>query len=70
MTTFKIQLAGKRVVFEPHAVVWAEEPRELDGALEAAAALGPRQRAGDAALPRRLVPALARRAGSAASASR
>jgi len=31
VTTFKIQLAGKRVVFEPNAIVWAEEPRELEG---------------------------------------
>jgi cellulose synthase/poly-beta-1,6-N-acetylglucosamine synthase-like glycosyltransferase len=29
VTTFRIQLAGKRVVFEPYAIVWAEEPREL-----------------------------------------
>jgi cellulose synthase/poly-beta-1,6-N-acetylglucosamine synthase-like glycosyltransferase len=26
ITTFKTQLRGARVVFEPHAVVWAEEP--------------------------------------------
>ncbi len=25
-TTFKTQLLGRRVVFEPHAIVWAEEP--------------------------------------------
>ena len=31
VTTFRIQLAGKRVVFEPHAIVWAEEPRSVDG---------------------------------------
>ncbi len=31
VTTFRIQLAGKRVVFEPHAIVWAEEPRGVDG---------------------------------------
>jgi cellulose synthase/poly-beta-1,6-N-acetylglucosamine synthase-like glycosyltransferase len=31
VTTFRIQLAGKRVVFEPYAIVWAEEPRELVG---------------------------------------
>jgi cellulose synthase/poly-beta-1,6-N-acetylglucosamine synthase-like glycosyltransferase len=31
VTTFRIQLAGKRVVFEPHATVWAEEPRGVDG---------------------------------------
>ncbi len=31
VTTFTIQLIGKRVVFEPHAIVWAEEPRELEG---------------------------------------
>jgi cellulose synthase/poly-beta-1,6-N-acetylglucosamine synthase-like glycosyltransferase len=31
VTTFRIQLAGKRVVFEPHAIVWAEEPREVVG---------------------------------------
>lgn len=30
VTTFKIQLAGKRVIFEPNAIVWAEEPRKLD----------------------------------------
>jgi cellulose synthase/poly-beta-1,6-N-acetylglucosamine synthase-like glycosyltransferase len=30
-TTFNIQLSGKRVVFEPNAIVWAEEPRELEG---------------------------------------
>jgi cellulose synthase/poly-beta-1,6-N-acetylglucosamine synthase-like glycosyltransferase len=30
-TTFNVQLAGARVVFEPHAVVWAEEPRDLAG---------------------------------------
>jgi cellulose synthase/poly-beta-1,6-N-acetylglucosamine synthase-like glycosyltransferase len=29
VTTFGIQLAGQRVVFEPYAIVWAEEPREL-----------------------------------------
>ena len=26
VTTFKTQIAGRRAVFEPHAVVWAEEP--------------------------------------------
>jgi cellulose synthase/poly-beta-1,6-N-acetylglucosamine synthase-like glycosyltransferase len=31
VTTFKMQLAGHRVVFEPHAIVWAEEPRDLSG---------------------------------------
>jgi cellulose synthase/poly-beta-1,6-N-acetylglucosamine synthase-like glycosyltransferase len=30
-TTFNVQLAGRRVVFEPHAIVWAEEPREIAG---------------------------------------
>jgi cellulose synthase/poly-beta-1,6-N-acetylglucosamine synthase-like glycosyltransferase len=30
VTTFRIQLAGKRVVFEPNAIVWAEEPRGVD----------------------------------------
>ena len=30
-TTFNVQLAGGRVVFEPHAIVWAEEPRDIDG---------------------------------------
>jgi cellulose synthase/poly-beta-1,6-N-acetylglucosamine synthase-like glycosyltransferase len=30
-TTFNVQLAGRRVVFEPHAIVWAEEPRDLAG---------------------------------------
>ena len=30
-TTFKVQLSGRRVVFDPTAVVWAEEPRDLGG---------------------------------------
>ncbi len=30
-TTFKTQLAGHRVVFEPHATVWAEEPDKING---------------------------------------
>jgi cellulose synthase/poly-beta-1,6-N-acetylglucosamine synthase-like glycosyltransferase len=30
ITTFKTQLAGNRVVFEPHAVVHAEEPQEVN----------------------------------------
>jgi cellulose synthase/poly-beta-1,6-N-acetylglucosamine synthase-like glycosyltransferase len=30
-TTFKVQLSGRRVVFDPTAVVWAEEPRDLAG---------------------------------------
>ncbi|HEY0718735.1 MAG TPA: glycosyltransferase, partial [Streptosporangiaceae bacterium] len=30
-TTFKTQLAGRRVVFEPHATVWAEEPGDVTG---------------------------------------
>jgi len=30
-TTFKTQLAGHRVVFEPHAIVWAEEPGNIVG---------------------------------------
>lgn len=30
MTTFEGQLAGRRMVFEPHAVVLAEEPRTID----------------------------------------
>jgi cellulose synthase/poly-beta-1,6-N-acetylglucosamine synthase-like glycosyltransferase len=30
VTTFRVQLAGKRVVFEPDAIVWAEEPRGVD----------------------------------------
>jgi len=32
VTTFNIQLTGQRVVFEPYAIVWAEEPHDL-GAL-------------------------------------
>lgn len=28
-TTFKTQLAGKKTIFEPYAVVWAEEPNSL-----------------------------------------
>ncbi len=31
VTTFEAQVAGKRVVFEPHAVVWAEEPQDVTG---------------------------------------
>jgi cellulose synthase/poly-beta-1,6-N-acetylglucosamine synthase-like glycosyltransferase len=31
VTTFATQLAGRRVVFEPHAVVWAEEPGNVTG---------------------------------------
>jgi cellulose synthase/poly-beta-1,6-N-acetylglucosamine synthase-like glycosyltransferase len=31
VTTFRIQIAGRRVVFEPHAIVWAEEPRGVEG---------------------------------------
>jgi cellulose synthase/poly-beta-1,6-N-acetylglucosamine synthase-like glycosyltransferase len=30
-TTFNVQLAGRRVVFEPHAIVWAEEPHDIAG---------------------------------------
>jgi cellulose synthase/poly-beta-1,6-N-acetylglucosamine synthase-like glycosyltransferase len=30
MTTFESQLKGRRMVFEPHAVVYAEEPRTVD----------------------------------------
>lgn len=30
-TTFKVQLSGRRVVFDPTAVVWAEEPRDIAG---------------------------------------
>jgi cellulose synthase/poly-beta-1,6-N-acetylglucosamine synthase-like glycosyltransferase len=26
-----VQLAGRRVVFEPHAIVWAEEPHDIAG---------------------------------------
>jgi cellulose synthase/poly-beta-1,6-N-acetylglucosamine synthase-like glycosyltransferase len=29
ITTFQTQLDGRRVVFEPHAIVWAEEPGTL-----------------------------------------
>ena len=31
VTTLGVQLCGKRVVFEPYAIVWAEEPREIEG---------------------------------------
>jgi cellulose synthase/poly-beta-1,6-N-acetylglucosamine synthase-like glycosyltransferase len=31
ITTFRTQLRGARVVFEPHAVVWAEEPGGVNG---------------------------------------
>ena len=32
VTTFQTQLSGRRAIFEPHAVVWAEEPGSI-GAL-------------------------------------
>ena len=31
VTTLNVQLSGRRVVFEPHAIVWAEEPRDVNG---------------------------------------
>ncbi len=31
VTTFRTQLSGKRVVFEGNAIVWAEEPGDIDG---------------------------------------
>ena len=31
VTTMNLQLSGRRVVFEPHAIVWAEEPRDVAG---------------------------------------
>lgn len=31
VTTFETELAGRKVVFEPHAVVWAEEPGDITG---------------------------------------
>ena len=30
-TTFWTQLSGRKVIFEPHAIVWAEEPGSIDG---------------------------------------
>jgi cellulose synthase/poly-beta-1,6-N-acetylglucosamine synthase-like glycosyltransferase len=30
-TTFKTQMTGRRVIFEPHAAVWAEEPGDIGG---------------------------------------
>ena len=60
VTTFETQLAGQRVIFEPHATVWAEEPGSIVGAVEAAAALGPRQHPGHPAVQAALVPAPAR----------
>ncbi len=35
-TTFKTQLAGRRVLFDANAIVWAEEPDSVIGAMEAA----------------------------------
>jgi cellulose synthase/poly-beta-1,6-N-acetylglucosamine synthase-like glycosyltransferase len=29
VTTFRTQLAGRKVLFEPHAIVWAEEPGSI-----------------------------------------
>jgi cellulose synthase/poly-beta-1,6-N-acetylglucosamine synthase-like glycosyltransferase len=31
VTTLETQLAGRKVVFEPHALVWAEEPADITG---------------------------------------
>ena len=31
VTTLRLQLEGWKVVYEPHAIVWAEEPRDVDG---------------------------------------
>ena len=31
VATFETQLSGRRAIFEPHAVVWAEEPDDLEG---------------------------------------
>jgi cellulose synthase/poly-beta-1,6-N-acetylglucosamine synthase-like glycosyltransferase len=31
VTTLNIQLKGRKVVFEPHAIVWAEEPHDIAG---------------------------------------
>ena len=31
VTTFLTELAGNRVIFEPHATVWAEEPADIEG---------------------------------------
>ena len=31
VTTLNVQLSGREVVFEPHAIVWAEEPRDIAG---------------------------------------
>ena len=30
-TTLNVQLSGRRAVFEPHAIVWAEEPKDIAG---------------------------------------
>jgi cellulose synthase/poly-beta-1,6-N-acetylglucosamine synthase-like glycosyltransferase len=30
-TTLNVQLSGRRVVYEPHAIVWAEEPKDING---------------------------------------
>ena len=65
-TTFKTQLGGRRVVFEPHATVLGRGTRRHRRAVEAAAALGPRQRPGHQAVQARLVPAEPRRTGWAA----
>jgi cellulose synthase/poly-beta-1,6-N-acetylglucosamine synthase-like glycosyltransferase len=31
VTTFRTQIAGRQVVYEPHATVWAEEPGSISG---------------------------------------
>ena len=64
VTTFQTQLAGRRVVFEPHADRVGRGAGHHRRAVEAAAALGPRQRPGHPAVPRlwfRPEPAPARR---------
>ena len=68
-TTFETQLRGRRVVFEPHATVLGRGTRRHRGPVEAAAALGARQRPGHHAVPQAVVPAAPRSTGSAASPS-
>ena len=56
VTTIETQLRGRRAVFEPHAVVLAEEPQAIAALWKQRAPLGAWQLPGDLALPQCLVP--------------
>ncbi len=69
-TTFKTQLAGRRVVFEPHATVWAEEPGNIGGLWKQRLRWARGNVQVTKQFRQRVVPAAAAPTGWAASASR